>query len=117
MSITLSIFVGILSSIYCFSVIAFLFYYLSNQEEGYLELLVLTRVIRLSFLSPHELYSKTDLWDTHNSQETHQWSDNGWDPIPELIETETYYTTPMLQEAGEQLAKKLAAQLLQELKN
>jgi hypothetical protein len=68
MSITLIILIGILNSIYCFSVIAFLFYHLSNQEEGYhLELLVLKKVIRLSFLSLHEWYSETDSWDIHNS--------------------------------------------------
>lgn len=58
-----------------------------------------------------------DPWNTHYDQETHQWSDNGWEHIPELIETETYHTAPILQEAGEQSAEQLAAQVLQELEN
>lgn len=117
MSVILILLLGSITFAYCFSVIAFLFYHISNQEEGFhLELSIVGRLVRFSFLSPDYQRNEPDPWNVNHEQSTHQWSDAGWD-LPELIETETFHTAPTLQEVGEQLAEQLATQLLTELEN
>ena len=65
MSVNLIILVGTFAYLYCFTILAFLFYHLSNQEEGYhLELTIAGKEFKLSFLSPdYHRPTKPDPWE------------------------------------------------------
>src|ERR1700694_3293172 len=97
MSINLIILVGSFVFLYCFTVLSYLFYHLSNQEEGYhLELSLAGTEFKLSFLSPdYHRPTEPDPWEVKTLK-----TDNGeCDEEPEAFYTANTWT-PQLSQAG-----------------